>query len=235
MSNGPWWAKSPIVVVPIAAIALGLCFVPFAIGNVDHVAQFYGSLMAALVTAIAVLGTTSLSAHLTRQQRREERHEQLLADATEFHAWLDKLRYDLKYVNLVLTKFHPGPIKTEIVRRNVSPDLRSQLRAHLGIASRLPQPLGHEIVGLLYDADGALDTVVYMPLSESEFELNGDHLSNAAEIAGYYWRMVAYQRAKLGQYLIQNGVMPSLSSMDAQALKEGRPIYKMRDQGDESP
>ncbi len=65
--------EKPIVVLPLAAVALGVTLVPFAVWNTDHAAQFYGSFVAALVAAGAVVGGAQVQAAMTR--RRDERLE----------------------------------------------------------------------------------------------------------------------------------------------------------------
>jgi hypothetical protein len=227
MSNDPWWAQSPIFVVPLSFLALGIVLVPFAVAGTDHAAQFYGSFVAAIVAAGAVVGTTTLQAHLAHNESRRIRREAFLSEALELYAWLSELAGALSYVADVLdrwTKIIPAPTLTaESLRSNLHPDARERLRAHIGIASRLQSPLGQSTLNLLHRIDGVLDTIAYQPLARPEtvFEIPG--VKTRGELALFYSRMVRWHRAELGKFLVENGVINSLDLFDIQALAAGQP------------
>lgn len=227
MSQGPSWANNPLIVVTVAIAVLGLMFVPFRVWNTDHAAQFYGSFIAAFVAAGAVIGTTALSARLARQQRKEERREEMLSEATELRAWMDALAWRFEYVANVLTAWYEAGTQINVagMRSNMSPDLRTELRGRFLVASRVPQPLGHHLVSALYRADGALDAVSYYPGVAPEILVRPNDLQDRIAIALYYRKFIAWQCAKLAQFLVIEGVIETLTTEEKEVLRAGHPPF----------
>lgn len=73
MFKEPWWATSPIVVVPLGLFVLGLLFVPFAIWPAPNAAQFYGAFIAAIVAAGAALSGYFIQSELNVRRQRDEK------------------------------------------------------------------------------------------------------------------------------------------------------------------
>jgi len=230
MSEGPWWASSPIVVMPLAAFALGLAVVPFAIASTDHAAQFYGAFIAALVAAGAVIGTTTLSAQLARQQRRDERHTEMLAEALELYAWMGNLASEFNYVAIVLERWlessPPPEITAANVRSNLSPDVRIRLRNRLIIASRLPNPFGHHLVDTLHRADSMLDTICYVPMLVDTTVFPPAELQVRQRLATHFSRTIRWHKARLAEFLVSQGTIAALGDEDRNALQAGLTAFQ---------
>ena len=88
MPQRHWWADSPFIILPLCAFAFGLAVVPFWVWGADHAAQFYGSFVAAIVAAGAVVGTTTMQAAFVRRQKRDEARQREVQVATDLFIWL---------------------------------------------------------------------------------------------------------------------------------------------------
>jgi hypothetical protein len=226
MLNGPQWSNSPIVVLTLAAAVLGIIFIPFAIWDTDHAAQFFGSFSAAIVAAIAVIGTTTLQAHFARQQRKEVRREDMLAEALELYAWMFGLAVDIGMVEKILHSRRSSTPSMTVAeyRQNLPLDVRVRLRNRLVIASRLPQPYGHQVVDLLHKVDSVIDTISYMLLlSDPKFSLSDSERESRRQLAYYYQRLIHWERAKLGEYLVREDALSALGPFELQILQSRRP------------
>jgi hypothetical protein len=159
MNAEPWWARSPIIVVPLSTIALGIVFVPFAVTTTDHAAEFYGAFVAALIAAAAAISGYFVQSAIANNHARL-RTEQDEASKVRFcymylwHLLTQLQRARLGYSAIKYTQLGPAPLPTDQatlsagpIRQMILPIEALAFDVLLSASSPLPHALGADILG----------------------------------------------------------------------------------------
>jgi hypothetical protein len=226
MSNGPWWANSPIVVVPLAFVALGLTLVPFAVADVDHAAQFYGSLVAAFIAAGAIIGTTTMQARFARFERQRQNREEMIAGAVELYGWLAALLSDIAYALRIFEMWRDNGIPRNLVlgdvRKLTPSDGRERLRNRLTVAASIPSPLGHGLVMMMHEIDTIFDKVEN-PRLEATTTVEMSFVKRRSTDLSWALAHCEWQRAQLAKFLVAEGAIGKPGKQFEAVLAKGAP------------
>jgi hypothetical protein len=132
MDKSPWWAKSPITVVPAGLAALGIIFVPFVIGTTDHAAEFYGAFFAAIVAAMAAISGYFIQSSIDERRTRTAVVEEENRDAMLVYT----------YVVLLLVQVQQASAKLKLVKFRTQP---GNLPSPNDVAEPMAKTLRHVI------------------------------------------------------------------------------------------
>ena len=225
MSEGPWWARSPIVVLPLCAAAFGLVLVPFLISSADHAAQFYGSFVAALVAALAVVSVAAFNAKLARQQRQEIRREEMLDGALGLYFAMHALAGNFFYLKTVIDgwlELKPVPEITVAELRKGIAHAGKTIRDYFEIAARIDAPLGGDLCEALYLTVDAIEDIKSQMIDDG-YIYTLEQLKKRRDLCCYYENLLRFRRAQLGEFLNESKVIRELQKIDRVSLLLGLP------------
>lgn len=210
------WLFSPLLVVPAGAAALGLVLVPFAITSTDHAAQFYGSLVAALVAAGAVIAGGFVQAHLT--QIRDERklmhdHKNNIVQIFGLlhYAELRLIVMGVLYSDLSYRQAEPGrPTGSDKTKLTAS-DIRALISAKwsedwkllLPAAAGLNRDLAARVIGALYEIAFDFEAVFSFEGIEGEKSISRHTIGAASQRAAYQAKEIQRLKETLSLYLAE--------------------------------
>jgi hypothetical protein len=155
--------NSPFVVLPLAAIFLGLAIVPFAVWNVDHAAQFYGSFFAAIIAAGAAYSGYFIQNRLSVAKEEKAAKAKHLSEIVDLFFRLRFIQVQLMRANRILdrklgqtqqppndtTPFFP---LLDIERNRITlAEITNDLRLHATKALGLPAKVRVVVAGRIYD------------------------------------------------------------------------------------
>lgn len=213
------WYREPIVIVPLMAAALGLIFVPFFVWGAATAPQFYGSLFAALIAALAVVG----NARLTKSENIRKEQDEAMRLAKVDSLRLLGFTKHLSNILQIFSKLARSPINFNLAAgvppspndksnfemghfRSVLPaDEMKRLETALGWAATLPGSVSSYTASTLYMTLHAWDASLRMePLADS-FKPARQTLDGAATLAESLDARLIKNIAKIEEHMKAQG------------------------------
>ncbi len=208
--------KSPVLAVVLGMGALGLAFVPFAVTSTDHAAQFYGSLVAALVAAGAVIAGGFVQARLT--QIRDDRlqlqeHKIQVVQLFGFFQYVeDRLaRLERGYAHITYKQKDPAKkdredetiLSASLIRRASSINWNQDWKQLLPAAAALNRELAARVIASLYGIAYEFETFYSMSGVLDEHKVYRYLVENVALLAKNRVTETRGVKQALGLYLAQ--------------------------------
>lgn len=160
--------------------ALGFAAViPFLLWGSDKAPEFYGSFVAAIVAAVAVVLGAYYQAELSRRRDDEILKQTQIAQATDLFLWLEHAIGEMEFIARVLSGIRDSlankgetslDMPIEQYREVVSSQFMEELRDRAKTAARLSPALGIIVAPILCDTFLAIDRVYRFRGSSPSFK-----------------------------------------------------------------
>jgi hypothetical protein len=202
-----------------AGVGFGFVFLPFLFLNTEKAAEFWGSFLAAITGAAALLAGAWYQDHLSRTQEFERANRASLTEALRLYLWLGwcKQRYDRasERCGLVIEQLQKGapptkPLNYGTYRTLLSPIMHSEAEGKAEIISQLPTSVAETIFPALIIISENIDfrnkDVVSddVPLDKAGFQFHSEQFQRASIL-------MAVAKSRLATFLRGNGIPVSLS------------------------
>lgn len=218
--------ESPVVGVAVFGASFGFFLLPILFSNSEKAAEFWGSFLAAITGAAALLAGAWYQDRLTRKREYERIQNDALTDALRLYLWLgwcnQRYRRASERCELIIEQIKKGapptkPLNYGTYRTLLSPVVHSEADGKVEIISRLPAPLAETIFPILAIISEHIDfrnkDVMSddTPLDQRGFEFHAEQFRNMCEL-------VAVGKSRLARFLRENGIGVLLSE-DEHAAK----------------
>lgn len=212
-------ARIRISTAAAAGVGLGFVFLPFLFLTTEKAADFWGSFLAAITGAAALLAGAWYQDHLSRKQEFERANRASLTEALRLYLWLGwcKQRYDRasERCDLIIEQLQKGapptkPLNYGTYRTILSPIMHSEAEGKVEIISQLPTSVAETVFPALIVISENIDSrnkdVISddVALDKAGFQFHGEQFQRASIL-------MAVAKSRLATFLRENGIPVSLS------------------------
>lgn len=176
----------------VCAAGAAMFVIPYLLWGHEHAPEFFGSFLAAIVAAVAVVLGAYYQAALTRKRDEQLRQQDQLADAVDLCHWLSHAATEMEFVADVLLGIgqHLSQERQtsldwplERYREVVSAQFMNELLGRAKTASRLPSNLAGPVSQVLYASFTVADRVYRLRGVPDQFRATADHIAKHEALA----------------------------------------------------
>lgn len=198
--------------------ALGFAgVIPFLLWGSDKAPEFYGSFVAAIVAAIAVVLGAYYQAELSRRRDDEILKQTQIAEATDLFLWLEHAIGEMKFIATMLDGFNRDlaarketslNMPVEQYREVVSSQFMEELKERAKMVARLSPTLGIIGAPALYDTFLAIDRVYRFRGASPGFKPSIQNIEQHLFITNRRITKLLEAQTKVGKFLEESGMPP---------------------------
>ncbi|HEY0300687.1 MAG TPA: hypothetical protein VGC36_05115 [Rhizomicrobium sp.] len=203
----------------IGAIVAALCaaaVAPIVIWGNAKTPEFYSTLVAAIVAAIAVVIGAQYQADLTRKRDDALRNEERVAEAIDLCLWLEHAADELDFVISVLARAidklaSDGKSQVEMpldqFRQVISPKFVDDLLVRARMATRLPPGLAGQVARTLYRTFHVADRTLLLRGASERYRPNKEQLEKYLFVLRRRAGLIRTASENIEIYLVTTGAM----------------------------